>query len=398
MFLQQLGRGLRRSDRKSCLTVLDFIGGAHRRFRFDQRYRAILGGTRRALERTIESEFPLLPSGCSIQLDKHAQEMVLANLRAQLGTASSALIEDLRQLAKDRGADVGLATFLAEAGVDLEDVYTSQRGWTSLRRAAGLEPHLPTATEESMERSLTRMLHLDDDMRLHGIRSFLGHPSPPAPDPSDPVQRLLFVTLGFHRRTYAELGEAWRAMWSHPSLRGELNQLLIVLEDRVRYQTQPLTGSCLQVHGTYSLDEVLAAFDERGAHGGLKRIQTGVFPSKKADLLFVTLEKSENDYSPTTLYKDYALSPTRFHWESQSHCHPDTPTGKRHLDTRRGCNRALLFVRPRRQDARGVTMPYVCLGDVFCTSSRGERPKQIEWELAVPMPARLYQESKIAAG
>ena len=35
VFLQQLGRGLRHSPGKSVLTVLDFIGQAHRRFRFE---------------------------------------------------------------------------------------------------------------------------------------------------------------------------------------------------------------------------------------------------------------------------------------------------------------------------------------------------------------------------
>ncbi len=67
VFLQQLGRGLRLHDGKSCLTVLDFIGRANRHFRFDQRFRALLGGgTRREVEDAIAHDFPRLPSGCSI--------------------------------------------------------------------------------------------------------------------------------------------------------------------------------------------------------------------------------------------------------------------------------------------------------------------------------------------
>ncbi len=46
LYLQQLGRGLRLHEHKSCLTVLDFIGRANRRFRFDRRFRAMLGGAR----------------------------------------------------------------------------------------------------------------------------------------------------------------------------------------------------------------------------------------------------------------------------------------------------------------------------------------------------------------
>src|SRR3546814_1013286 len=49
LFLQQLGRGLRRAPGKGFCTVLDFVGTHRREFRFDRRYRALLGGTRREL-------------------------------------------------------------------------------------------------------------------------------------------------------------------------------------------------------------------------------------------------------------------------------------------------------------------------------------------------------------
>jgi hypothetical protein len=174
-----------------------------------------------------------------------------------------------------------------------------------------------------------------------------------------------------------------------------------VVADRTRRVTQPLPDVPLAVHGTYSLDEVLAALDERNRKGGVKRIQTGVFyiERKRTDLLFVTLEKSEKDYSPTTLYNDYAISASRFHWESQSNCHDETDTGRRYVSAKRGADqRVLLFVRPRRHDARGETMPYTLLGPVTYVEHRGGRPMQIIWELATPMPGGLYQETKVAAG
>ena len=63
VFLQQLGRGLRWADGKTVLTVLDFIGQAHAEYRFDVRFRALLGGTRRQVERAVEAGFPLMPPG-----------------------------------------------------------------------------------------------------------------------------------------------------------------------------------------------------------------------------------------------------------------------------------------------------------------------------------------------
>ncbi len=404
IFLQQLGRGLRRAEGKECLTVLDFIGGAHRRFRFDLRYRAIVGGTRRSIQTEIEHGFPSLPSGCVIQLDKQATRDVLENVRAQLGAGFRGLVDDLRGL-RERLGRVDLATFLREADVDLEDVYTNGRCWTSLQRAAGVDVGPPGPDDESIERGLCRMLHLDDSLRLTGIRVFVSHATTPLAAPSDPVQRLLFMLLGYVRLPLSQMQNGWDALWKSPALREEIAQLTFLLADRVRRVTLPLDGDLasvpLRIHATYSLDEILAGMDERNSKGGVKRIQTGVYFCERArtDLLFVTLEKSDKEYSPTTLYNDYAISPTRFHWETQSNCHEGTDTGRRYLRAvRGGPERVLLFVRPRRTDPRGETMPYILLGPVFHWAHQGARPMQIEWELAVPMPAGFFQETKIAAG
>ncbi len=403
LFLQQLGRGLRRRDDKDCCTVLDFIGGAHRRFRFDARFRAILGGTRRSIERQVERGFPHLPSGCAIQLDKVAREAILQNLRASLGLGYRALAEDLRALIADRGPAVDLATFLRETDLDLEDIYAkSGRTWTALKREAGLPVPDPAPDDPQLERALARMLHLDDPERLEGFGRLLAADAPPAADPTDPLQRALFVLLGYVRRPYADMPHAWAALWRSP-LRLELRELLRLLDDRTRAVTHPppLSGIPLRVHATYTLDEILAGVDERNKHGGVKRIQTGVYHVKRlrTDLLFVTLEKSESDYSPTTLYNDYPLSDRRFHWETQSNCHEATPTGRRYLTAVRGSEqRVLLFVRQRRHDARGETMAYVHLGPAYYATHRGGRPMQIEWELEHAMPAGLYQEVKVAGG
>jgi len=403
VFLQQLGRGLRRSDQKECLTVLDFVGGAHRRFRFDLRYRALVGGTRQSVRRAVEQEFPSLPSGCSIQLDRIAKEVVLQNIERHLGGGSKELAEDLASLVGSSGTRVPLRRFLDEAGVELEDVYAGERSYTTLLRQAGatLPPALPDDTQ--LARAFARMLHVDDSVRLDGFRALLRGPRP-KPDDADPIQRLLFALLGFVRRPYTDLGAAWDVLWSS-AMREELLELLDLLADRTRSLTSPLPGRLadlvLQVHATYALDEVLAGIDERTTKGGVKRIQTGVFRSERlrADLLFVTLEKSEKEYSPTTLYNDFAISPTRFHWETQSNCHAGTETGQRYLRAKRDADdRVLLFVRARRTDPRGVTMPYAFLGEAFCAEARGGRPMQIEWDLATPMPAGMFMTTKVAAG
>lgn len=398
VFLQQLGRGLRRAEDKSCLTVLDFIGHAHHSFRFDQRFRAIIGGTRRDIERAVERGFPSLPAGCSVQLDRIAEEHVLESIRRTLRSGTAGLVEDLRGL----GRDVALAEFVRESGAELEEIYAARgKTFTDLRRRAGLPTPEPGRRENDIARSFARLLHVDDPARLDGWRRLLERDAPPIADAGDPLQRMLFVAIGDARRELDELDAAFREIWDCPALRVELQDLLALLDDRRRTPTFADATFPLAVHARYALDEIMAALDVRQkSKDAIQRPREGVIRVERhrADLLFITLRKSEGDYSPTTMYDDYAVSPTRFHWESQSTTAAASKTGQRYIHHRDRGDRILLFVRERRKDARGVTLPYTFLGDARYVSHESERPMRVVWELERAMPAALYQEIKVAAG
>ena len=109
-------------------------------------------------------------------------------------------------------------------------------------------------------------------------------------------------------------------------------------------------------------------------------------------MFFVTLRKSEADYSPTTMYADYPISPTLFHWESQSTTSVASRTGQRYLH---GDGEKLLFVRHEKSNEYG-TAPYVFLGPVDYVSHTGERPIAITWRLRTPMPADFFAEASVA--
>ncbi len=186
-------------------------------------------------------------------------------------------------------------------------------------------------------------------------------------------------------------------------MRREIGDLLEILADRIRTVSRPLdpTGEVpLASHATYTLGEIVAAHRRTDKRGALVFPQGGVLwnEATQTDLLFVTLEKSDKDYSPSTRYADYPLSPTLFHWESQNTASPDTPTGRRYVDQpTRGTN-VILFVRERKRDGRGETLPYHCLGRARYRSHESERPMKVLWELERPMPGWLYQAGKVVAG
>ncbi len=406
VFLQQLGRGLRRTHGKSVLTVLDFIGDAHRKFRFDVRYRALVGGTRRQVESAIEHDFPLLPPGCAIRLEPDARQAILDNVRSALRNTRRALLEDLREL----GPTTDLATFLRESDRELDEVYARSSGpgtFTGLRRELQFETRRATEHEPSLSKALGRLLHVDDDARLQHWRRWLKADRPPAPAPPDTLegrlQLMLFAVIGHRKRSVAELGAAFEELWRAEPVREELTQVLALLSDRIRTVSAPLghdPAVPIQSHATYGLYEIIAAYGLKGPRETLRETREGVVWAKdhRTDLLFVTLQKSDDDYSATTRYNDYPLSPTRFHWETQNAATADSPTGRRYQNHARDGGRVVLFVRERRKDERRESLPYVCLGSAQYVSHESERPMRITWELDRAMPAALFQEAKVAAG
>lgn len=194
-------------------------------------------------------------------------------------------------------------------------------------------------------------------------------------------------------------------LWQHPAIRQELVEILAILEDRAAHVATPLEQTLgwkapvpLSIHSRYRRDDILAAFGimtpER-PHA----IREGVKfePVTRSDLFFVTLEKADKHYSPTTRYRDYALSPKLFHWESQSTTSVASPTAQRYVNHREQGTHILFFVRETKWDG-SQTLPYVFLGPADYVSHSGERPIAITWRLRIPMPAELFQQAKVAVG
>ena len=146
-------------------------------------------------------------------------------------------------------------------------------------------------------------------------------------------------------------------------------------------------------HATYRREEVLAALQYGSLEQG-KNVQhrEGVAwcPATSTDAFFVTLNKDDKKHSATTMYKDYAVSPELFHWESQNTTSPTSPTGRRYLDRVSHGSRILIFTRDTADDDTGLTVPYTCLGQVDYVQHSGEKPIAITWKLHRPMPADVF--------
>lgn len=395
LFLQQLGRGLRKSDEKHSCLVLDFVGQHRREFRFDRRLRALLGGSRKHVERQVESGFPFLPSGCHMELDRKSREIVLESIKQAVPSRWSAKVDELRRLREEGRGSLG--AFLQDSGLDLEDVYTGNKSWSDLQEESGGRVAAAGPEEKPLRRAVGRLLHVDDPVRLDAYRQMLR--SDEAPIVADPttrsarLTRMLVASLLTRKAIdkEASLQEGIDLIWSHPQVRAELIELFDVLAERVDHRQYALLRHArvpLQVHARYSRVEILAAF-RPVPKAKAPPWQTGAhwIAEEKVDLLAFTLDKTSGQFSPTTRYRDYAISRSRIHWESQSVVRAESETGLRYQNHSHQGSSVMLFARLRQDDRS-----FWFLGPATYVGHVGERPMAVTWQLEHSLPGDLFAE------
>lgn len=401
IFLQQLGRGLRRTEDKPVLTVLDFVGHQREEFRWDLRLRAMTGRRRSELTKDVEKDFPFLPSGCRIVFDESSQESVLSNLKQQLSARWPDMVKELRSL-----GNVSLVDFLNETGLGLADILrpgSTPRSWTLLRRAAGVEDEPATPLEGELAKRVRAFAHVDDPVRLNGFLSLLAPVGPSYESMSAAEQvlaRMMFFNLWPKGGGHASYGEGLRALRSSEAITREIDAVIRIAGDQSRQLTRPLEGTLvqvpLQIHARYNREEILAALGHASLTSLPAHFREGVkyFEDLNVDAFFVTLEKSESEFSPSTMYRDYPINRYLFHWESQSTTRLNSPTGQRYVN---GTSTVLLFARTNKDGDFGVK-PYLFLGPATIVDHQGEKPIAITWKLEYEMPAEFFNEAKVAAG
>jgi hypothetical protein len=400
VFLQQIGRGLRLAPGKQGLTILDFIGQQRREFRFGPRFEVLTHSGRADVLRHVEENFPRLPAGCSIWLERKARAIVIGNIRNALRMGRAGLARELAQQ-----GDMPLASFLQQSGHDLDEIYAGAAGgWTALRRAAGFSV-TPGPDQDRLVRAIGRLRHIEDETRVSFYTQILRRDEPPRDaDLSERERRLLsmlHVGLWGRSKEFLDLHASLMRLWEHPDLRDELVQLLQILGDsseRADFDPGLDASVPLRVHQRYTRLEVLAGMGV-GSPAQPQVSREGVYyVQDQADILFVTLEKDPTRFTPTTRYRDYALSSNLFHWESQSTTSEASPTGQRYLHHRQLGTSVLLFARESTRGFAGESLPFLFLGPAEYRDHHGSRPIAITWRLDHPLPADFFARAQVLAG
>jgi len=406
VFLQQLGRGLRLAEDKECLTVLDFIGQANKKYNFEDKFAALLSNATRSVTREIKDGFVSVPKGCYIQLEKKAAKYILDNIRASYGNTAG-LVSRVATFAEDSGMELTLAHFLDYYHLDLRAIYKFSSFSRICARADVIED-FEEPLEETMTKAFVRLAVIDSRRWI----SFLLDILPRLVDVnfdalSDVEKRMLQM---FYITIWGKAVEDWNseevldnfyALSDSTVLLGELISLLQYRFEQIDFIDEPvdLGFDCpLDLHCTYTRDQLLVAMDFMKP----STVREGVkwLPEKQLDVFFVTLNKADKDYSPTTMYNDYSINESLFHWQSQSTTADNSPTGQRYIHHKERGSKVLLFVREFKSDrVTGGAEAYTYLGTANYVKHQGSRPMNITWHLDCPIPAKfLKKTNKLIVG
>ena len=406
VFLQQLGRGLRHAAGKDSLTVLDFVGQAHRRYRIDRKLKALLSKRRFNIEREVVLDFPHLPPGCSIQMDRLAKDYVLANIRANLRNLRDQVIDRLETFESETGQRPTFASFIRHHDYEPETLLDGCT-WSEWKARAriGEQPNDPDAG--LLRSGLVRTAQMDGPRELRQLRDVVlalrdGQIVNALSIAGDDAMRVHYRLWG---KPGAALGtqtlnESFSRLAQNPAL---LNDALEIIEwsadeSRVGGESPSLPFACpFELHAHYGSDDIKAGLGKATMQtAGERGVGIFHFADIKAYVLLVTFQKSERDFSPSTMYADYPISRELMHWESQANTPQNTETGQNLIHHAERSYTILIFARDVRK-RNGIAVPFTYLGPATRVSYQNERPIQIVWRLTHAMPAEILEENRRGA-
>ena len=395
IFLQQLGRGLRLCEGKDCLTVLDFIGQSNKNYNFTDKFRALIGKTKNPVETYIKKGFNNLPKGCFIKLEKQAKEYVLRNIKG-LKNSRDVLINKMKYFVLDTGKELTLKNFLEYANVTLEEFYKSNRTFTKLKEMAEIIPEVNIKNEDFIARRIPVLLSMDSPKLIKFAIDFINNPEMKLDYEEQILLNMFYYT--FYNDIPSKLGvidqkNGIERLVDSREYKEEILEILNILFERIN--CLPIKNNYdfinpLEVHSTYTLNQIMASF-EYFNENSKPAFREGVkyFEEKNLDIFLVTLNKSDKDFSESTLYEDYAINEVLFHWQSQNRDSQKSKNIQRYIHSK---GRISLFVRDYPKE-NGITSPYMYLGECEYVNHSGNKPVSFIWKLKNPIPGKFISEA-----
>lgn len=405
LFLQQLGRGLRRCPDTEVLTVLDFVG--HHRSAWERLAALDAPGSAGRREELVPGQFVRPPRACEIVLERRTKEILekverFTTRKARCADAYSQLRSALGRPVRpvdlwNRTHVPDLAEFRAAYGswLQCQEANDDQPVWANDLATSHPARQLLKAAESNWQAPRVWPYAL-----LWGLCK---RPNAPPEGYEDFFQRWPQWMV-----EYAPLadGNAWRTV--RRKLGGLLDgdrlrtdavdplgaMLLPEIEGRLLYT---LAGDHQDRHGgvlrtpdeldlfaAYKRPELVRHF---GQHYDPSKHNMGVLWFEEHGVIVTKLDTS--GAKKEHQYRNRFLSPRRFLWTSQNRMRPDNQAGRRLLEHEERGTTLHLLVQPHSHT------PAIYLGHASVAQHRGAAPMTVELELASPAPDPVLQELRV---
>lgn len=390
IFLQQLGRGLRLFKNKECLTVLDFIGQSNKKFRFVDKFRALLGETRNSIQACIENGFPTVPLGCSIVLEKVATDYILSNIKANK-TNRQEMLNLIRCFQEDTGKQLTLNNFLNHYKISLEEFYKNDITFYRMCKEAGLLEYNETQNDISVVKRISNLFKIDSPVLLNYINNMFDNKN----KDDYLLKNMTYYTFYTDKPSkygFKDIDEGLESIINSEVLRMEVKWIIEYLSNK--FEIIPEKNDLdfynpLEVYCTYSRNQICASFDiYNNESAGSVREGVKYIKEKNHDIFFVTLHKEDKDFSESTSYDDYAINEKMFHWQTQNSVADGSEILNRYIKSN---GRISLFVRLYKNE-NGKAAPYIYLGECDYVSHNGNKPVNIIWKLKHKIPAKYIND------
>ncbi len=310
------------------------------------------------------------------------------------------IISRISAFTEDSGLPLTLADFTSYYHLDVRNVYK----WGSFSRLcvlAAVQDDFYESMEEVLTKAFPRICAIDSRRWIHfllDIFSRIEHVEIGSLNDAE-LRMLQMFQFTVWQKSAEECGlasimDGLLQIKSNPVLYEELTELLQHNLNHIDFIDEPVDigFDCpLDLHCTYTRDQILVAMDFMKPN----TVREGVkyLPEKNTDVFFVTLNKADKDYSPTTMYNDYSINEWLFHWQSQSTTADTAPTGQRYINHRQQNSRVFLFVREFKTDIAG-TAPYTFLGLADYIKHEGSKPMNITWKLHRANSSEVFEKDK----
>uniref|UniRef100_UPI0025C3B89A DUF3427 domain-containing protein n=1 Tax=Lacinutrix sp. TaxID=1937692 RepID=UPI0025C3B89A len=407
VFLQQLGRGLRLHEEKDCLTVLDFVGNSKPEYNFESKFRALIGKTNTTVLKEIEDDFPHLPLGCSIILEKKTKESILKNISAATSLNKNKLIQRIQQFQNDTDLPLKIGNFSTFYNISLQSIY--KRGsWKRLCQLAGRIEKFNSENEKAIVSAISnKWLSTNSLSYFSFILKIAKQNFKVTITELNENEKTMLLMLHYDvwqkEGGFDSLEKSINQIGTNPILVEEIKEVLDFLIGKTDFKELPIQlpyEQPLKLHSRYTRDQILAAF--RFSSFEKKSFSNeGAVENKNlnTEILFINLVKSEENFSPTTMYNDYAVTDKQFHWQTQNQSRPDKGKGLSYIEHKSTNKKILLFVREKPVNEFGNRNGYVFIGEGEINDHYGSKPMSINWELKEPMPHYLWKDAaKLSIG